>query len=100
MYSVSQAKTIDRKVFTDEQNAELRSALRDVKRRRHYSQQALGQLLGIEQQNVGRLLNSEAEGFSYKSATRLCRLAGYAGVDTFFRAKGVALAAEPQAEAG
>lgn len=96
---MSQAKP-DRKVFTDEQNDALRVALRDVRRRRHYSQQALGQLLGIEQQNVGRLLNSEAEGFSYKSATRLCRLTGFAGVDSFFKAKGVALAIEPQAKAG
>jgi transcriptional regulator with XRE-family HTH domain len=59
--------------------------------RRHYSQRALGEMIGVGQQTAGLLLNNEAAGFSYFSATRLARLCGYAGVDTFFRARGVEL---------
>lgn len=93
MYTVANKKT-DRRVFTDGQNAALHVVLRDLQQRRHYSGVALAQLLGIEQQNASRLLKSADEGFSYRSATRLVRLAGFAGVDTFFRARGVALPEE------
>ncbi len=82
-------------VFTEQQNAELRGALAELKSKRNYSQTAVGEILGVGQQAAGRLLKSDAAGFSYATATRLVRFLGYAGVDTFFRAKGVALPSEP-----
>lgn len=79
-------------VFNDEQNRELRAALQQMKVKRHFSQVALGQILGIAQQNVGRLLDGDEGGFSYESATRLVRRIGFSGVDHFFARRGVALA--------
>lgn len=75
--------------FTAEQNEALRSELAEVHARKSLTQAKLGEILGVNQQNAGRLLRSA--GFSYVSATRLVRFLGYAGVDTFFRAKGVRL---------
>jgi hypothetical protein len=82
-------------VFTTDQNAELRAALRELQRQHNHSQAALGALLGIAQQTAGRLLRLDAAGFSYASATRLVRACGFGGVDSFFRARGVALASSP-----
>ena len=87
-------KSGHRKVFGDAQNAALREALGELKNRKDLSQTALGKILGIKQQNVGRLLNSSTDGFSYATATSLVRALGYASPDTFFRAKGVATANE------
>lgn len=53
------------------------------------SHAAAGEALGILQQNVSRLLGDERAGFSYSTATRLVRLAGFDGVDAFFAEKGV-----------
>lgn len=81
--------------FTADQNAELRAALRELQRQHSYSQAALGAVLGVAQQTAGRLLRLDAAGFSYGSATRLVRACGFGGVDSFFRARGVALASSP-----
>lgn len=78
-------------VFTAPQNRTLRAELRKLQARRHYSQTALANILGIAQQNAGRLLASEESGFSYQSATRLARALGYRGVDELFRDKRVEL---------
>lgn len=80
-----------RRVFTDAQNAALREALKDMKARKGLSQAGIGVVLGIKQQNVGRVLNSTTDGFAWATATRLVRALGYASPETFFRAKGVAL---------
>lgn len=82
--------------FTPRQNEALRDALRDLRDRQGHSQATLGKLLSIKQQSAGRLLAGSG-GFSYASATQLVRALGYAGVDSFFRARGVALA-EPVTE--
>lgn len=79
------------KVFSEAQNAALRDALREIRGRRHYSQVALGNVLGIKQQNVSRLLVEDAAGFSYESALRLVRLMGFRSVETFFERRAVAL---------
>lgn len=85
-----------RKVFTDAQNSALREALVDLHKKRNLSQTALGAILGIKQQNAGRLLKEDDDnGFSYESGTRLVRYLGFAGVDTFFRSRGVSLPSEP-----
>ncbi len=78
-----------RTVFGARQNRALRTALRAVKRSRSLSQIALGEMLGMTQQNVARLLKSDEAGFSYEAATRLVRSLGEEGVDAFFRAKGI-----------
>lgn len=77
--------------FTPEQNHELRALLHRLKDQRDLSQVEIGRKLGVAQQNIARLLSDDTAGFSYGSATRLCHQLGYDGVDTFFRAKGVAL---------
>lgn len=84
--------------FTSAQNEALRAALAEVHGRKNISQAKLGEILGCNQQNAGRLLKSA--GFSYVSATRLVRFLGYAGVDTFFRAKNVLLPDEALASRG
>jgi hypothetical protein len=76
-------------IFSPQQNAALREAL-TVLRARYESQSALGEAIGIEQQNVGRLLNDPGAGFSYATATVVVRLSGFKGVDAFFLKKGVA----------
>lgn len=86
-------------VFTSSQNRALRAELKAL-REKYGSQSALGDAIGIEQQNVGRLLGERDAGFSYATATAVVRLAGFGGVDAFFRSKGVALGGEPQAKAG
>jgi hypothetical protein len=78
-----------RTVFGMRQNRALRTGLRAVRRDRKLSQVAIGQLLGMTQQNVARLLNSDDAGFSYEAATRLVQALGHAGVDAFFLAKGL-----------
>lgn len=80
-------------VFSDNQNRQLREALISL-RPKFPSQGALGVAIGIGQQSVARLLREEGAGFSYETATAVVRLAGYAGVDTFFRARGVATPVE------
>lgn len=85
-------------VFTPAQNRALRAELRRI-RGAYDSQAALGSAIGVEQQNAGRLLNDADAGFSYATATAVARLAGFAGVDALFRAKGVALDL-PHAKAG
>lgn len=77
-------------VFTPRQNKALRTALRRLKQTKKLSQLGLGRLLGIAQQNAGRLLTLETAGFSYDTATRLVRESGFDGVDAFFAVKGVA----------
>lgn len=73
--------------FTAEQNDALRAALADLQERKSMTQAKLGGVLGVNQQNAGRLVR--AGGFSYASATRLVRFLGFAGVDTFFRSRDV-----------
>ena len=83
------------RVFSEAQNRALHRALRDF-RGKGLSQKKLGDRLGgLTQQAVGRLLSSDETGFAYDTATRLVRALGYASVDTFFRAKGVASPSEP-----
>ncbi len=74
-------------VFSTRQNRALRSALRALKNSRKLSQLSVGHLLGIAQQNAGRLLKSQGAGFSYDTATKLACELGFTGVDEFFRAK-------------
>lgn len=76
-------------MFTPEQNKALRGALIIARDERGVSQAKLGEIIGCNQQNAGRLLRDG--GFSYGSATRLARFLGYAGVDAFFVKMGVAL---------
>jgi transcriptional regulator with XRE-family HTH domain len=84
-----------RSVFSSAQNEVLRAALLELKKRKGLSQTELGELLGVKQQNAGRLLREDATGFSYDSATRLVRKLGFSGVDSFFKAKKVALPSQP-----
>lgn len=77
-------------VFTSAQNKALRGALRDLAKAESLSQVVLGQRLGISQQVAGRLLGPSKAGFGYGPATRLVTILGFAGVDEFFAAKGVA----------
>lgn len=91
-------KGMSRRVFTDDQNAALRVALREMKEEKSLSQTQIGATLGIKQQNVGRVLNSDVDGFAWSTAVRLVRALGYASPETFFRAKGVALVDEPEAK--
>lgn len=77
--------------FTPEQNDALRRALNQYMRENQMSQSEMGKILHIEQQNVGRLMNSLAQGFSYTTATRLVRRMGFIGVDAFFEVRSVAL---------
>lgn len=85
-------------VFTPRQNRALRAALRTLRQQRDLSQMGLGRLLGIAQQNAGRLLTVDDAGFSYDTATRLVRELGFAGVDTFFASKGIAERAQSTTE--
>lgn len=87
---MSRPRRRNQTVFTTAQNRALRGELRRL-REGYESQAALGDAIGVEQQNAGRLLNDGASGFSYATATAVARLAGFAGVDAFFRSKGVAL---------
>jgi hypothetical protein len=75
-------------VFSAPQNQALRVELaRQIAR--FGSQRATAEELGIQQQNVARLVNERRAGFAYSTATMLARLAGFAGVDAFFRERGV-----------
>jgi len=78
------------KAFSTAQNGALRDGLRELVTKRG-SQSAAGGALGFTQQAVNRLLRSDDAGFSYESATRLVQVLGYATVDTFFRARGIAM---------
>lgn len=78
-------------VFSPEQNRALRNALKSLSTS-YPSQSALGEALGIEQQNAGRLMKDRRAGFSYSTASSVAQLSGFAGVDAFFSAKGVAQA--------
>lgn len=86
------AKRRDRglRVFTAKQNRALRSALLELKTSRKLSQMGLGRLLGIAQQNAGRLLRDRNAGFGFNTAARLARELGFGGVEAFFAAKGLA----------
>lgn len=84
-------------VFTVRQNRALRAALRTLRQQRELSQMGLGRLLGIAQQNAGRLLTVDDAGFSYDTATRLVRELGFDGVDAFFTKKGIAERAQTTA---
>lgn len=81
--------------FNAKQNAALHAALRELQEKRRRSQRELGELLGIGQQSAGYLERHPSAGFSHRTATNLVRAIGYASVDTFFRAKGVATPSEP-----
>jgi hypothetical protein len=84
--------------FTPAQNAALRKELALLNKTR--SQVALGQELGIKQQNVGRLLNNKDAGFAYTTASRLVRMAGFVGVDAFFARMGLSVTEAPDSEPG
>lgn len=73
--------------FTYQQNQALRVVLSEVTE--NSSQKAVGEALGIAQQNVGRLLNDRKAGFAHSTAKALVRLAGFASVDAFLDAKGL-----------
>lgn len=75
--------------FTPPQNRALRALLREMEQR-YTSQRELGELLGIKQQNVSRLLNDRDASLSYSTARGLVRLAGHMTVDAFFAARGLA----------
>lgn len=83
-------------VFSTPQNQALRVELK-VLEAKYSSQRALGEAIGIEQQNVNRLLRDRRSGFGYTTATAVARLAGFASVDAFFVARGVVV---PAAESG
>lgn len=86
-------------MFGDQQNGALHDGLRELLKKKHRSQTELGELLGISQQSAGRLQRDESAGFALSTATALVRALGYASVDTFFRAKGVASPSDvPQAK--
>lgn len=75
-------------VFSTAQNQALRVELgRQIAKAG--SQRATAEKLGIQQQNVARLVNERRAGFAYSTATMLARLAGFDGVDSFFRDRGV-----------
>lgn len=82
-----------RAVFSPQQNRALRVVLHELLSR-FVTQKALGDAIGIEQQNVARLSLDRRAGFAYSTASTLVRLAGFASVDSFFAAKGVAPALE------
>lgn len=82
--------------FSPPQNAALRAVLLTMHADR--SQSELARLLGIAQQNIARLLKDDRSGFGYATASRLAHLAGFAGVDAFLEAKGVATPPESGAD--
>jgi hypothetical protein len=70
-------------VFSVDQNRLLRVAMAKLAETMP-SQKALGDALGLAQQNAGRLMRDRRAGFSYATATALVRLLGFGGVDEFF----------------
>lgn len=81
-------------VFSPRQNRALRVELTRLLNR-FGSRARLGDAIGVAQQNASRLLNDANSGFSYATATTVAQLAGFVGVDAFFRNRGVD---EPSAE--
>lgn len=75
-----------RAVFSPPQNEALRGALVALGFTSHAK---AAEALGIQQQNVSRLIGDPRAGFSYSTARRVAVLAGFDGVDAFFAAKGV-----------
>lgn len=81
-------------VFSRKQNQALRNLLLEL-RGTYSSQKALGEALGIAQQNAARLLSDRRAGFAYATASAVVRLAGFAGVDAFFADRGLLDVVEP-----
>lgn len=64
--------------FSDEENAVLRDAFRRLRKERELSQAEAGELVGIAQQNAGRLLSATSRaGMSRTTANRLARALGF-----------------------
>ena len=79
--------------FTAEQNTALRRALLEWWERpenKHLSQGEVGVEIGIGQQTVSAFKNGRV-GASYYTGTKIAHLAGFDGVDDFFRDRGVAV---------
>lgn len=77
-------------VFSDAENKALRAMLRRLKAERELTQVEVGRLLGISQQNAGRLLGSSPHvGMSRPTANALARALGYRDNEALLLAAGV-----------
>jgi hypothetical protein len=86
--------------FSEEENRVLRAALGRLQRDRGVTQRELGELLGIAQQNAGRLLSANGRGGMGRStANHLARALGYRDAEHLLLEAGV-LAAMKQPPAG
>lgn len=74
------------KGFTAKENRALQDAL--VTMSSGLTQARIGEIIGCNQQNAGRLLKHA--GFAYGTALRLVRHLGFQGLDSFFATKGLA----------
>ena len=80
--------------FSPEIERALRAALLEFLEplpKKEKTQAAVGARLGVTQQTAGRYMRQEDAGFSWPAATRIARLAKYAGLDDFLAAKGLRL---------
>lgn len=68
--------------FSPEENSALRAALRRLQKDRDLSQEELGKILGMTQQNAGRLITTQG-GMGRGTANALARELGYRDADSF-----------------
>lgn len=78
-----------RQVFSDEENNVLRAALRKFRDTNDLTQKQIGELLGIEQQNAGRLLAKGRAGMSRDTANKFARTVGFRDAEHFLLENGV-----------
>lgn len=75
--------------FTDAENEVLRGRLREYRQERGLTQREMGELLGIEQQNIGRLESKARTGLNRTTANALAHLLKYRDVEELLLAEGV-----------
>lgn len=76
--------------FSADENRALRAALRRLQEKEALSQTAVGKVLGISQQNAGRLLGAEpGAGMSRTTANALARKLGFRDAEHFLLEAGV-----------
>lgn len=76
--------------FSAEENKVLRGALRELREERQLTQAEVGRLLGIKQQNAGRLLGpSPHTGMGRQTANRLAEALGFRDAEEFLLERGV-----------
>lgn len=78
-----------RQVFSDRENEVLRAALRRLRDEKELTQKELGELLGMRQQNAGRLVGAAKTGMSRDAANRLARRLGYRDAEHYLLEVGV-----------